>query len=98
MFHRARSTPPLGLLGHSLCASYDFDYVYGDSPCPGGFSLITPDEARERNAELCQQLGTWDIARLAGGGSMDGPGYGCTVRDYDDRGLGHSLCTAIPDC
>ena len=23
---------------------------------------------------------------------MDGPGYGCTIRDRDTRNLGHSVC------
>ena len=80
-------------LGHTLCADYDFVRVQGDTPCPSGYRYISPDEARSRSSELCSLLGTWDIVRLAGGGSMDGPGYGCGIRDLDNRGLGHSLCT-----
>jgi hypothetical protein len=64
--------------------------------CPAGRRLVRPDEARARSSALCSLLGSWDIARLAGGGSMDGPGYGCHVRDSDARGLGHALCTSEP--
>lgn len=80
-------------LGNRVCASYSFQEVQGDVPCPSGFRYLTPDEARSRASQLCGTLGTWDIIRLAGGGSMDGPGYGCGIRDLDTRGLGNSLCT-----
>lgn len=80
-------------VGHTLCAEFDFLKVQGDSPCPSGFYYISPEEARSRSDELCELLGTWDIVRLSGGGSMDGPGYGCGIRDFDSRDLGHSLCT-----
>ncbi|MEM7160195.1 MAG: Kazal-type serine protease inhibitor [Myxococcota bacterium] len=69
----------------------------GDGTCSGDFSLVTPDEARARNGELCSLLGTWYIVRLADGGSMGGPGYGCVVIDDDPRVLGQSLCTAGSD-
>ena len=78
--------------GHSLCASYDYNVVNTDNSCAPGFRLATPDEARQFNAEACRKLGAWDIIRLAGGGSIDGPGYGCGVRNNDTRGLGGSLC------
>src|SRR5262245_5737333 len=80
-------------LGNRVCAHYSFREVQGDVPCPSGFRYLTPDEARSRVSQLCGTLGTWDIIRLAGGGSMDGPGYGCGIRDFDTRGLGNSLCT-----
>lgn len=67
----------------------------GDGLCPAGQAPISPVEARADLAATCNSLGTWYIARLAGGGSMDGPGYGCKVRSYDDRALGHTLCAPI---
>ncbi len=82
-------------LGHTACAQLDFMRAVGDKPCPAGSALISPQEARARQAELCSKLGTWDIARLDGGGSMDGSGYGCTIRDSDTRGLGHALCGVL---
>ena len=36
-------------------------------------------------------MGQWFIARLAGGGSLDGPGYECRMRPNDGRDLGHIL-------
>jgi hypothetical protein len=87
-----RATDGRGL-GNSVCAKYLFREVDDDVPCPSGFRYMTPDEARSRVSQLCGTLGTWDIIRLAGGGSMDGPGYGCGVRDLDTRSLGNSLCT-----
>lgn len=82
-------------LGHTACAQLSFARAIGDQPCPAGSALISPTEARARQAELCSQLNTWDIARLDGGGSMEGPGYGCTIRDSDTRSLGHALCGAL---
>ncbi len=70
------------------------ELVFTDGTCSQGFDLITPNEARERTAELCDMLGTWYIVRLANGGSMGGSGYGCTVFDNDTRGMGASLCTS----
>jgi hypothetical protein len=69
--------------------------VVGDTSCPAGYSLATTDEALANTAATCAKLGTWDIARLDGGGSMDGPGYGCVIRDADSRTLGHALCGAL---
>jgi hypothetical protein len=82
-------------LGHTVCVQLDFVRPTGDQPCPAGSALISPQEARARTSELCDQLEDWDIARLDGGGSMDGPGYGCTIRDSDTRELGHALCGAL---
>jgi len=65
----------------------------GDGECPAGQRLLTYDEAMAQGDQVCRTLGPWYIARLADGGSMDGPGYGCEVRRSDDRSLGHSVCT-----
>ena len=82
-------------LGHTACVQLDAVRAIGDKPCPAGTALISPQEARARQSALCGKLGAWDIARLDGGGSMDGPGYGCTIRDSDSRSLGHALCGAL---
>jgi len=61
--------------------------------CPAGKTLATVSEARANKSEICNNvLQTWDIARLAGGGAMDGPGYGCKIRDQDERGMGNAVC------
>lgn len=60
--------------------------------CPAGFEIASFDEASANVQEACATLGTWDIARLKGGGSMDGRGYGCKIRNSDDRPLGNVLC------
>jgi serine/threonine protein kinase len=67
----------------------DADRVAGKT-CASGF--VTVAEARANAQRLCGLLEQWDIARLAGGGSMDGPGYQCKVREHDARELGVSLC------
>lgn len=64
-----------------------------DGVCPAGYKLATPQLARSKVQKACGVLGTWYIARLAGGGSMDGRGYQCKIRDKDTRGLGNSLCS-----
>jgi hypothetical protein len=86
------ASDPRGM-GASLCASFHYVEVPGDTSCTPGMRLITPDDARARSAQVCPLLGYWDIVRLAGTGSMSGPGYGCAVFDHDTRALGASLCT-----
>lgn len=68
----------------------------GDDPCPAGTSLISVGEAQANQTAVCNSMGYWDISRLAGGGSMDGAGYGCTIRSSDTRILGTSLCRPTP--
>ncbi|BAY21533.1 hypothetical protein NIES2100_12880 [Calothrix sp. NIES-2100] len=63
--------------------------------CPSGFTLVTYEEAIENRDILSRKLETWDIARIAGGGSMDGSGYDSKIRQQDERGLGHSLCKRL---
>ncbi|MEH2334379.1 SAV_2336 N-terminal domain-related protein [Nostoc sp.] len=63
--------------------------------CPSGFTLVTYEEAIENRDILSRKLEAWDIARLAGGGSMDGSGYDSKIRQQDERGLGHSLCKRL---
>ncbi len=72
--------------------SITFKASKGDGKCPSGYVLATAGDARANQQKACKALGTWYIARLAGGGSMDGPGYKCKIRDKDRRGMGHSLC------
>ncbi len=87
-----------GSLGHTLCKNPStnvFVRATGDSPCGPNRTLLTPQEAEARKNEVCGLLGTWDIVRLEGGGSMNGPGYGCTVNTWDTRGMGHALCKSV---
>ena len=60
--------------------------------CPTGYTHVTYQQATSKRAKYCNSLQQWDIARLANGGSMDGPGYQCKTRMNDARQLGHSLC------
>lgn len=82
-------------LGHTACARYEFLKVTGDSPCGPGKTLLAPEEARASQSEFCAKLGDWDIARLAGGGSIEGTAYGCNIRDWDTRVMGHALCKTL---
>lgn len=79
-------------LDSTVCAMLYFMEAQGDTPCPLGWNLVSPATARAKKDAICSKLDTWDVVRLEGGGSMDGPGYGCGVRDEDTRSLGHSLC------
>lgn len=72
-------------------AAFDAVVVVGEN-CPAGSTHVSFAEAQANKDELCRRLGQWYIARLAGGGSMDGPGYQCRMRAQDTRPLGHSLC------
>ncbi|MFO0581488.1 MAG: hypothetical protein U0229_04370 [Anaeromyxobacter sp.] len=60
--------------------------------CPGGYLPVTIGEVDAHRDAVCGRLDRWDVAWLAGGASMDGPGYGCKVRGREERRLGHSLC------
>jgi len=83
-------------LGHSLCKKANqFTVSTGDGYCPSSYTVASPLVARANANAICGQLGTWYIARLSGMGSMDGPGYGCTIRDSDTRGLGHAVCKSL---
>lgn len=85
-------------LGHTLCkdpANNSFFKATGDSPCGPNQTLLTPEEASARSGEICDMLGMWDIVRLEGGGSMNGPGYGCIISTWDTQSLGHSLCKSL---
>ena len=87
-----------GSLGHTLCklrGQSNFVTVVGDSPCGAGWTLLTPQEARDRKNEICNMLGEWNIARLEGGGTMKGYGYGCAITDQDPQGTGHALCKSL---
>jgi len=75
----------------SVMPALNFKAFPGDGTCEEGYTLATPQEV-SANPQSCHALGIWYIARLADGGSMDGPGYRCQVRDNDERKLGHSLC------
>jgi hypothetical protein len=89
------ATPLIILAAASHAQSLDFQVTNSDGSCPSGYVLATPAEARANVQSACTVLGTWYIARLAGGGSMDGPGYNCKVRDTDTRPLGNSLCRKV---
>ena len=64
--------------------------IQGETP-PAGYRLVTYNEALHHTKQLCSILHQWDIARLANGASMDGPGYGCKVRPDDSRTLGNAI-------
>lgn len=88
---RAKDTRDLGSV---LCVDNPepaFKEVTGDT-CPAGYSAASYSQALQNSREFCGALTTWSITRLAGGGSMDGSGYGCGVRSVDGRGLGSVLC------
>lgn len=82
---RRRSEPP-----RTAFSANDVKVSKGDG-CKAGRS-VTFEEAKANAEQLCDRIEQWGIVRLAGGGSMDGRGYGCKVRAEDKRKLGESLC------
>lgn len=75
----------------SPAAAFDFRKVDGQR-CPRGDVMVSFAEASRHSNRVCSRLGEWEIVRLAGGGSMDGRGYGCKRRRNDTRALGAVLC------
>lgn len=78
----------------SAIAAPGFQEVSGET-CPQGYIYVTVDEAVKNRSEICSTLTEWSIARLADGGSMDGPGYDCKVRGEDSRQLGNAVCKQL---
>ena len=70
--------------------------VNGETCLPGS-TLVTYHEALENVDILRQKLGSWDIARLADGGSMsgNGAGYDSKIREKDPRPMGNALCKKL---
>jgi hypothetical protein len=79
------------LIGAGPALAVDAIVVAGKT-CPANTTPVTYDEAVASQSDLCHKMGPWFIARLAGGGSLDGPGYDCRMRPNDTRDLGHILC------
>jgi hypothetical protein len=79
------------LLAASPALAFDAIVVAGKA-CPANTTQVTYAEAQANQQELCHKMGEWFIARVAGGGSIDGPGYQCRMRPNDQRDLGHILC------
>ncbi len=77
----------------SAQAQTNFQVVDGEN-CPAGMVHVTLEDIQANQDTLCRMLGTWHIVRIAGGGSMDGPGYRCQSRASDTRAMGHALCKA----
>ncbi|HEX4960432.1 MAG TPA: transporter substrate-binding domain-containing protein [Thermoanaerobaculia bacterium] len=80
------------LLSPALASAIEIKNVKGDGTCPAGWTPLTFADAVANKGKACGVLAQWDIARLADGGSMDGPGYQCQIRGSDTRTLGNSLC------
>ncbi|WP_437646922.1 hypothetical protein [Sorangium sp. So ce362] len=72
-----------------------FAAVRGGGQCLEGFEHVDFATVSAYSAEICTHVGYWGIARIAGGGSIDGPGYGCGFRATDSRELGDSICVEI---
>lgn len=85
---------PLAAPG-AAAAQVPLSVVTGDGACPAGHQPLSLADAQRERARICGMLGQWFIARLAGGGSIDGNGYGCQLRASDPRPLGHTLCTSV---
>lgn len=80
------------LVSGTASAQMPVSVATGDGACPAGSRPLSIGDAQREQARICAMLGDWAIARLAGGGSMDGRGYGCQIRASDPRRLGHTLC------
>ena len=64
----------------------------GDNACQPGEAVLTMQEAEAMHPTLCSMLPPWHIVRLADGGVIDGPGYGCHIYVGHAGGLGHTFC------
>ncbi|WP_437533366.1 hypothetical protein WME79_06500 [Sorangium sp. So ce726] len=72
-----------------------FAVVRGGDQCLEGFEHVDFATVAAYSDEICTHVGYWGIARIGGGGSIDGPGYGCGFRATDSRQLGDAICVEI---
>ncbi|XYI01943.1 hypothetical protein ACMHYB_20100 [Sorangium sp. So ce1128] len=72
-----------------------FAVVRGGEQCLEGFEHVDFATASAYSDEICTHVGYWGIARIGGGGSIDGVGYNCNVRATDSRQLGDAICVEI---
>ncbi|WP_437304275.1 hypothetical protein [Sorangium sp. So ce388] len=72
-----------------------FAVVRGGEQCLEGFEHVDFATASAYSAEICTHVGYWGIARIGGGGSIDGVGYDCNVRATDSRPLGDAICVEV---
>lgn len=91
-----KKTAALALLTFSI-HSHALQVFEGDQ-CPAAWQVATYEQANDHiesngSCSSITGLGRWDVVRLAGGGSIDGPGYQCKTRTSDTRSLGHILCS-----
>ena len=82
----------LGSAPQTAAAQMSISVAQGDGACPLGSQPLSLGDAQREQGRICGMLGEWFIARLAGGGSIDGRGYGCQIRASDPRTLGHTIC------
>ncbi len=87
--------PVLSLTFAMTAAADEVRKVEG-ATCPSGWEGVSLQEAQANKAELCNQINTWDIARLSGQSSISGSGYNCEIKNNDTRELGHTLCAPAP--
>lgn len=80
----------------SANAQSAYTKVTGEA-CPSGQRAAELWEVKTDAKAACGALAEWDIARLANGASLSGPGYKCEEKDSDQRKLGHALCVKAPE-
>lgn len=78
-------------------ANDGYRIVPGDVACPEAMRLASVSDAEDQAAALCNLVPDFSVARLAGLGSLSGPGLNCTVQKTDSRALSLSLCAPIVD-
>ena len=84
------------LLARAAASGNTYTEVTGDGQCPYGTSLPGPSDMRTDTYDICGAMGTFDIARIANGGSISGRGYNCSVAGKDPRTLGNTICKSTP--
>ena len=92
--HQASIDRPNVTLSNSAEVSpTDFSVIVGKF-CPSGMNLVSLKEAQEEKERICNKIDYWGIVQIAGGGKVDGRGYGCNVHPHDNspNAVGQSLC------
>lgn len=67
----------------------------GDYTCLEDERLASEQFARDHRDRICNEMDDWGVARLAGGGSISGPGNDCAIREIDNRPAPQSVCVPL---
>ena len=66
--------------------------IVDGTACPEGYDVISNSEASANYQEVCDSISKNDIVRVGYRGSIQGWGFGCKIRSWDNQDLTQLFC------